>query len=89
MKLSPRDNLVSDPSTTWALAGGATDPILLYSMRGASIHLDASLPGASYRALWFDPATGDTRDAGTLATRSGSSFTKPTPQPWLLLLQPE
>jgi hypothetical protein len=89
MKLSPKDGLVADPADTWVLAGAAGDPVLLYSLRGSAIKLSAALPASRYRALWFDPATGESKDAGTIAASANQAFNKPGDQPWLLLLRPE
>jgi hypothetical protein len=37
MKLSPKDGWVTAPEHTWVLAGGSTDPVLIYSLSGNDI----------------------------------------------------
>ncbi|HWB31641.1 MAG TPA: DUF6298 domain-containing protein [Acidobacteriaceae bacterium] len=88
MKMSPKDGWVAAPDRTWVLAGGATEPVLIYSLSGADITLTAALPANSYKAMWFNPHTGKTQDA-QLASTSAQTLSKPDDKDWLLLLAPQ
>jgi hypothetical protein len=46
-----------------------------------------ALPHAAYKGMWFDPATGDTKDAGQISSASGTVTNKPDGKDWLLLLR--
>ena len=89
MKLSPKDGWVADPERTWVLAGGPEDPVLIYSLSGDDITLSNSLPAANYKAMWFDPHTGNVRDADSIAGTSRAALTKPDSHEWLLVLTPQ
>ena len=89
MKMSPRDGWVTAPERTWVLAGDAPDPVLIYSLSGGDIALARSLPAARYKAMWFDPHTGDARDANATSVSAQTVFTKPDAHDWLLLLAPQ
>jgi hypothetical protein len=84
MKMSPQDGWTEAPEQTWTLAGGPTDPVLIYSLLGTSVTLTKPLPAGHYQAMWFDPRTGKTQP-GT----AGTVMTKPDARAWLLLLKPE
>ncbi|MGI4793721.1 MAG: DUF6298 domain-containing protein, partial [Janthinobacterium lividum] len=88
MKMSPRDGWTAAPDRTWVLAGGAAEPVLIYSLRGPAITLTRALPADHYQAMWFDPRTGDLTTAVPASGTPGVDFKKPTEEPWLLLLQP-
>ena len=85
MKMNPEDGVVEDGAHNWVL--GSIDTMLIDTRDGASFTLAKSLPHTSYKGMWFDPATGDTRDAGTLSGATGSVTTKPDSKEWLLLLK--
>jgi len=86
MKLEPKDGWVDAADHTWVLAGGATDPVLIYSLRGEAIDVKAKLPAAHAKALWLNPHTGEE----TPAEASGANhWIKPDPSEWLLLLSLE
>lgn len=87
MKMHPVDGLVADPAHNWVLAGETTDAILLYSQQGEALSLVKSPPHANYTAIWFDPETAQTRNAGTLMVQAGTRITKPDAKAWLLLLR--
>jgi hypothetical protein len=89
MKMAPRDGWVAAPERTWVLAGGAPEPVLIYSLSGADIALTSALPAKSYKAMWFDPRTGATQDANTVSGSAQAVLTKPDERDWLLLLWPQ
>jgi hypothetical protein len=84
MKMEPKDGWTAAPEQTWVLAGGADEPVVIYSLGGAEIALAKQLPAAHYKAIWFDPHTG----AETAATAEGQSWKKPDVREWVLLLEP-
>jgi hypothetical protein len=88
MKMSPKDGWVAAPDRTWVLAGGTSDPVLIYSLSGPDIILAAALPGHGYKALWFDPHSGATRDEQLNAAAVPTVISKPDEKDWLLLLMP-
>ena len=88
MKMSPKDGWAATPERTWVLAGGAGNPVLIYSLSGADITLASSLPATTYKATWFDPRTGATQDAKTISATAQTTLTKPDAREWLLLLLP-
>jgi hypothetical protein len=88
MKMSPKDGWVVAPEHTWVLAGGSADPALIYSLSGSDITFKNALPVKAYKAMWFDPRTGSTQDAKTVAGAAQAVLTKPDPREWLLLLRP-
>lgn len=88
MKMSPADGWVQAPDRTWVLAAGASGPVLIYSLSGDDIILARNLPAARYQAIWFNPHTGSTGDAGEIVATKNSSFKKPDAKDWLLLLAP-
>lgn len=87
MKLGPVDGLVGDAAHNWVLAGDGTDVVLIDARAGASLTLAKALRHASYKGMWFDPATGDTKDAGTISGAAGAVTQKPDDKEWLLLLR--
>ncbi len=89
MKMSPKDGWVASPEHTWVLAGGTTEPVLIYSLSGTDITLAAPLPAQSYKAMWFDPRTGAGQDTALASTAALTTFTKPDTNDWLLLLTPQ
>jgi hypothetical protein len=84
MKMEPKDGWVAAPEHTWVLAGGAAEPVLLYSLSGSSIAVTRALPAPQYKATWIDPRTGNE----TAASGSEGKWTKPDGKEWLLLLEP-
>jgi len=88
MKLNPVDGVVADSSHNWALAGSATDPVLIDSRGEPSVTLAKSLGSVTYRGMWFDPASGRSTDAGYISGLAGTVILKPTGDGWLLLLRP-
>lgn len=86
MKMGPLDGLVEDSAHNWVLGGEKTDMILIDARAGSSIKLARALARSAYKGKWFDPATGDVRDAGTIPGASGTIMTKPDEKEWLLLL---
>ncbi len=89
MKMVPKDGWVAAPERTWVLAGGAGDPVLIYSLSGADVALASALPAKTYKAMWFDLRTGATQDANAISGASQSPLTKPDERDWLLLLTPQ
>jgi hypothetical protein len=89
MRMSPKDGWVTAPERTWVLAGGSTDPILLYSLSGANIEFAGDLPAKQYQAIWIDPRSGDTQNAKTVSGAAQIVLTKPDTREWLLLLTPQ
>jgi hypothetical protein len=88
MKMSPKDGWVATPEHTWVLAGGAGEPVVIYSLSGADITLAKELPAKEYKAMWLDPRTGDAQDAKIVAGAAQSVLAKPDAREWLLLLTP-
>jgi len=89
MKMSPKDGWVATPEHTWVLAGGLTDPVLIYSLSGTDITLASQLPGKEYKAMWFDPRTGSAQDVPSISETATAVLTKPDAREWLLLLTPQ
>ena len=87
--MSPRDGWVAAPEHTWMLAGGSTDPVLIYSLSGSDVTLKNALPAKAYKAMWFDPRTGSTQDTKIAAGVVPAVLTKPDTREWLLLLRPD
>ncbi len=87
MNMKPRDGAVGEPDQNWCLADDRRESVLLYSFSGASIRLINALPRNGYTGLWFDPKTGNTKTLdAVVSTTAGAVLTKPTSDPWLLLL---
>ena len=87
MKMSPVEGFVEDSTHNWVLAGTATDVVLIDARGGQSFRLAKALPRQRYSGLWFDPATGATRDAADVGGTSGTVIPKPDANEWLLLLR--
>jgi hypothetical protein len=87
MKMAPADGLAAEPERNWALAGAATDAILIYSRSGDQIVWKKALPHRSYRGLWFDPVSGETRAVPEISGGEGTRVPKPDGRAWLLLLR--
>ena len=87
MKMGPLDGLIEDGAHNWVLGGVATDVILVDARLGATFRLAKALPHATYRGMWFDPATGVSKDAGPISGAMGTVVTKPDDKDWLLLLK--
>jgi hypothetical protein len=87
MKMKPLDRAVADPEHNWILAGKTTDAVLIHSRTGTAITLTAPLAHATYRAIWFDPSSGQTRDASGISGKAGTTIAKPDDKGWLLLLR--
>jgi len=89
MKMSPQDGWVDSPERTWVLAGGAAEPVLIYSLSGNDINLKRALPTSQYSAIWFDPRNGNTLEPIATSVTVQTSFQKPDAREWLLLLSPK
>ncbi len=89
MKMSPKDGWVVAPEHTWVLAGGLSDPVLIYSLSGNDITFVNALPAKAYKVTWFDPRTGSAQEAKTVAGAAQTVLTKPDAREWLLLLRPD
>jgi len=87
--MSPKDGWVVAPEHTWVLAGGLSDPVLIYSLSGNDITFANALPAKAYKVMWFDPRTGSAQEAKTVAGAAQSVLTKPDAREWLLLLRPD
>jgi hypothetical protein len=87
MKMGPLDGIVVDPAHNWVLGGEATDAVLIDSRSGSTIGLAKALPHATYKGTWFDPTTGNAKDAGSISGAAGAKQTKPDDKDWLLLLR--
>ena len=86
VKMEPEDGLTADGAHNWVLAGSLTGTILIDAREGGSFAFAKALPHASYQGMWFNPASGETRDAGTISGMAGAVTTKPDSKEWLLLL---
>jgi hypothetical protein len=89
MKMGPEDGVVEDGAHNWVLGGDTTDALLIDTRAGESFKLAKALPHASYKGMWFDPATGETEDAGPVSGGAGVVTSKPDEKEWLLLLKAE
>jgi hypothetical protein len=87
--MSPKDGWVVAPERTWVLAGGAENPVLIYSLSGSDITLAGALPAKTYEAIWYDPRNGTAQAESHASRVSTISWTKPDSQAWLLLLLPQ
>jgi hypothetical protein len=83
MKMDPKDGWTSAPEANWVLAGGAAEPVVVYSWAGDAIVFARPLP-AQVKGTWFDPRTG----AETAAVVDGQSWKKPDAKEWVLLIEP-
>ena len=86
MRMEPKDGWVESGERNWVLAGGAADPVVVYSLDGNEIALTKPLPFAYFHATWIDPHTG--AESAAYATNA-RRFTKPNDGEWLLVLEPE
>jgi hypothetical protein len=89
MKMAPKDGWVKAPEHTLVLAGGLSDPVLIYSLSGNDVTFANALPTKRYKAMWFDPRTGSIQDAKAVAGSGQTMVSKPDAREWLLLLQPD
>jgi hypothetical protein len=87
VKMRPMDGIVEDGEHNWELGGDGTDVLLIDARVGASFKLAKALPRATYNGMWFDPETGNTKDAGTVSGAAGAITQKPDDKEWLLLLK--
>jgi hypothetical protein len=87
MKMGPVDGVVEDGAHNWVLGGEGTDVVLIDARVGGSVKLAKALRRASYKGMWFDPATGESKDAGTISGVAGAVTQKPDEKEWLLLLK--
>jgi Family of unknown function (DUF6298) len=89
MRMGPEDGVVEDGAHNWVLGGDTTDALLIDARAGESFKLVKALPHASYKGMWFNPATGEIRDAGPVSGAAGAVTSKPDEKEWLLLLKAE
>ena len=89
MKMGPEDGVVEDSAHNWVLGGDTADALLINARAGKSFKLAKALPHAIYKGMWFNPATGETKDAGPVSGAAGSVTSKPDEKEWLLLLKAE
>jgi hypothetical protein len=87
MKMGPVDGLVEDGAHNWVLADQGTGIILIDARAASTLNLSKSLARARYQGLWFNPSTGETRDAGQIPGAAGTGIQKPDEKEWLLLLK--
>jgi hypothetical protein len=87
-RMTPKDGWVEAPEYTWVLAGGAADPVLIYSLSGLSITLTSAFPAGDWSPVWFDPRTGSTHDAPAISAVPHAVIQKPDSREWLLLHKP-
>ena len=87
MKMAPEDGVVEDGAHNWVLGGAGTDVVLIDARVGGSVKLAKALPRAAYKGTWFDPATGESKDAGTISGAAGVVTQKPDEKELLLLLK--
>ena len=87
IKMKPLDGAVADPEHNWVLAGKTTGTVLIYSRAGAAITLTTPLAHATYRGIWFDPSSGQTRNAPVISGKARTKIDKPDDKGWLLLLR--
>ena len=75
---------VNGSTDAWCLSDHEGKNRLYYSPTGAQIAYDRPIDPKESSGLWFDPKTGTTQPAELKET---STITKPSAEPWLLLLQ--
>ena len=87
IRTSPQDLVRDHPERNWCLAEtGRT--YLVYALKGGRFRLDLSAAG-TLDAQWFNPRTGDLRDAGSgrVEGRQIVTFTAPDDNDWALYLK--
>ena len=87
MKMGPVDGLVEDEAHNWVLADQGTGIVLIDARAASTLKLAKSLARSKYQSLWFDPSTGETKDAGQISGAAGTVIQKPNEKEWLLLLK--
>lgn len=87
-RMRPVDGWLKQGEQNWVLAGGTSDPVLVYSLRDEAIAWVKAPPSAAYDLLWFDAATGRTHAGGQRRIGAQTVVAKPDSNAWLLLLRP-
>lgn len=87
MKMGPVDGVLEDGAHNWVLGDDGTDTVLIDARVGGSFKLARALPHAIYKGTWFNPSTGESKDAGTVSGAVGAVTSKPDEKEWLLLLK--
>jgi hypothetical protein len=85
MRMEPQDGWTSDPETTWTLAKDSNGPVLIDSLGGSAIRVQRKLNIKS--ALWYNPRSGEEREAKAEPGETETIYGKPDAGEWLLLLQ--
>ena len=85
MYMEPKDGWTTGPDTNWTLARENRGPTLIYSLSGSTIDVTRKLNVRS--ALWFNPRSGEEREARSKPAAAGTVYEKPDSGEWLLLLQ--
>jgi hypothetical protein len=85
MEMQPVDNLVGNSKENWALSDNKMENILIYSLSASTINFVKAFDFKSYKAIWYNPGTGNEVEA-TLLKNKISSMTKPDDKDWLLFI---
>lgn len=85
--MRPADVVASSTGPAWCLAGDA-GPWLVYVLEGGLVALDLPESAGRQAAVWFDPRTGEKREARATAETDPSQvvFEAPSPDDWVLYL---
>lgn len=85
--MKPTCLVLDDPDHNWCLAK-ANRAYLTYVLQGGRFRMDLSEAKGTFRARWFDPRTGQLRDAngGTVKGGGTVSFEAPDHNDWALWL---
>ncbi len=86
MDLRPADLERSRPDDNWCLAAPG-HAYLVYASRGGALTLDLTADSATYEARWFDPRSGELRNAGPVTGGAARTVQAPDTQDWALWLQ--
>ena len=87
-KTRPLDIVVNKPEQNWCL-GKKGLLYLVYLLKGGSVKLNLTSDAGTYRAKWFDPATGRLAEDKDSPRKAGGivSLTAPGENDWLLWLE--
>ncbi len=89
-QMKPKDRVLDSPDRNWCL--GKSDRVyLIYVLQGGRFRLGLREASGVFRARWFDPRTGQLRDAngGTVKGGATISFEAPDNNDWALWLNKE
>jgi len=78
---------LADDSYASAARTADGNTVIVYAPTAATLVVDMSrISGVQARAWWYDPSTGEAIDLGLVATSGSRSFTPPTNDDWVLVI---